>query len=671
MAGRLTLNDFAPEAGSLAQKEYDLSNLLNTVGQQALLNKSGETYKNPTFGVDQVVNVWVQQQAAFRQHMIQDIQQISQSVEEVRSPVNHIISEIFRRGVSWQPLFAVKCTSCDTQYKNKIPACINQDCAYKDSGETLVEPDDTQYKKLKAFTKNCNVFDQSLEDVLREFWWDVNTIDDGFIYFAKEYKDYGDKIRSKVISVERLNPALIEYDLDKSTGVPKGLHYVCYIHRDGPASDLPQSCDSCGKAMVPAMFTYRYRGKEVYLLDSEVLHVSKFMPTRTYGWSPVLTLFDKVLTIIGMDKTLYRYFFERKMPASMILISTDDPDSLRAERERVEQEIRQNPEYIPMIAVSNESQRGKVDMIRLFHNLQEMDYLPVRQEIRERIAAMWGVTPAWQGAPEGFGGLSTQTQQLVVMSRVVEGDQRIFHEKVFPVMLDMFGITDWKLELLTPEEKAEATQLQFVQQKVMIASQLLQDGYDVKLKSMDSGIMHLDFEISGEGLGPKEQMEMQQEAMGGQEGMGGMEGMDMGMEGMPSGMGDPEEGMTEPPIPQGQPGLGGAARDQTGQRDSGVPTMQANIQNAFTKNYSTSKTMVKQVIDNGHIPDIQDVTSDMGKMWFKSGGDSYVASFNKTGDLMGIETAHFPKPPEDRAINRQKNAIYNPDKLDMDGMDDL
>ena len=90
------------------------------------------------------------------------------------------------------------------------------------------------------------------------------------------------------------------------------------------------------------MFTYRYRGKEVYLLDSEVLHVSKFMPTRTYGWSPVLTLFDKVLTIIGMDKTLYRYFFERKMPASMILISTDDPDSLRAERERVEQEIRQD-----------------------------------------------------------------------------------------------------------------------------------------------------------------------------------------------------------------------------------------------------------------------------------------------------------------------------------------
>ena len=671
MVGRLTLNDFAPEASSLASKEYELSSLLNTVGQQSLINKSGETYRNPTFGVDQVVNVWVQQQAAFRQHMIQDIQQISQSVEEVRSPVNHIISEVFRRGVSWLPAFAVKCSSCGTEYKNTPEVCTNSGCAFKGSDETLVEPDPDQYKKLKAFITDCNVFDQSLEDVLREFWWDVNTLDDGFIYFAKEYKDYGEKVRSKVISVERLNPALIEYDLDKSTGVPKAIHFVCYIHRDGSASENPDSCDSCGKALVPAMFTYRYRGKEVYLLDSEVLHVSKFMPTRTYGWSPVLTLFDKVLTIIGMDKTLYRYFFERKMPASMILISTDDPDSLRAERERVEQEIRQNPEYIPMIAVSNESQRGKVDMIRLFHNLQEMDYLPVRQEIRDRIAAMWGVTPAWQGAPEGFGGLSTQTQQLVVMSRVVEGDQRIFHEKVFPIILDMFGITDWTIELRTPEEKAEATQLQFVQQKVMVASQLLQDGYDVKLKSVKSGLMNLDFEISGEGLGPKEQMEMQQEQQQQMMGAEAGEGMGMSMEGMPDGMGDAQQGMTEPPVPQGQPGLGGASRSQTGQQDSGVPTMQPNIQNAFDTNYGSSKTMLKQIIDRGHIPEIKDVTTDMGKMWFKSSGDEYVATFNKGGDLMGIETAHFPKPPEDRAANKHINAIYQPDKLDVDGIDDL
>ena len=141
-----------------------------------------------------------------------------------------------------------------------------------------------------------------------------------------------------------------------------------------------------------------------------------------------------------MDKNLYRYFFERKMPSSMLMVHTDDPESLRRERANLVANVKADPNFIPMVAVSSRNQRGRVDMVRLFHTLQEMDYLPVRQEIRERVAAMWGVTPAWQGAPEAFGGLSTQTQQLVVMSRVVEGDQRIFDEKVFPHILRAFNV---------------------------------------------------------------------------------------------------------------------------------------------------------------------------------------------------------------------------------------
>ena len=139
-----------------------------------------------------------------------------------------------------------------------------------------------------------------------------------------------------------------------------------------------------------------------------------------------------------MDKNLYRYFFERKMPASMLMVTTDDAESLRKEREHITAQTRLDPNYIPMVAVSSRNQRGRVDLVRLFHTLQEMDYLAVKVEIRERVGAVWGVTPAWQGAPEAFGGLSTQTQQLVVMSRVVESDQRLFHEKVFPKILSFW-----------------------------------------------------------------------------------------------------------------------------------------------------------------------------------------------------------------------------------------
>ena len=132
-------------------------------------------------------------------------------------------------------------------------------------------------------------------------------------------------------------------------------------------------------------FKYFFLFKHMYLFDDEIIHISKFSPSETYGWSPILTIFEKALTLVGMDKNIYRYFFERKMPASMVMVTTDDPESLRREREHIAAQTRLDPNYIPMVAVSARNQRGRVDLVRLFHTLQEMDYLPVREEIRERL----------------------------------------------------------------------------------------------------------------------------------------------------------------------------------------------------------------------------------------------------------------------------------------------
>ena len=289
-------------------------------------------------------------------------------------------------------------------------------------------------------------------------------------------------MRSKVKEIRRLNPALVEFDLDQA-GLPKNAHFICPLHRE-EVNEAPGACEepTCERELQPVMYKYYHRNQHVYLLEHEVIHVSKFSPSETYGWSPILTVFEKGLTLIGMDKNLYRYFFERKMPASMVMVTTDDPESLRREREHIAAQTKIDPNFIPMVAVSARSQRGRVDLVRLFHTLQEMDYLPVREEIRERIAAMWGVTPAWQGAPEAFGGLSTQTQQLVVMSRVVESDQRLIQQKIIPHILEAFGIEDWDLKLPNPEEKAEATKISFLQQRAQVMQTMAALGFMFTLK---------------------------------------------------------------------------------------------------------------------------------------------------------------------------------------------
>ena len=474
----MKISDYLPEVPVFAQQ---MASLNSQIDMLQLMKASGDTGQAPTIGLDHVVNTWVRHQMAYRQQLVMDLQTICMSVEEIRGPLNHITSEVFRRGFDWKP---------------------KED-----------EADKGQLDLFKAFMKDCNVFDQSLEEVLRQFHFDVNSIDDGFLYLAKEYKagDNGE-LRSKVKEIRRLNPALVEFDLDQQ-GLPKNFHFLCPIHRD----EIQESSSTCSQAgckqtTLPVMYKYYHRNKHIYFFDSEVIHMSKFSPSETYGWSPILTVFEKALTLIGMDKNLYRYFFERKMPAAMMMVFTDDPESLRRERSNLAAQTRLDPNFIPMVAVSAKNNRGRVDMVRLFHTLQEMDYLPVREEIRERVAAMWGVTPAWQGAPEAFGGLSTQTQQLVVMSRVVEGDQRLFHEKVFPELLEAFGITDWELSLAVPEEKAEATRISFAQQRVAIANQLNQMGFTVKLQ--EGGVLMEDalFTIDGEAVSTA-QLQGEQQAM--------------------------------------------------------------------------------------------------------------------------------------------------------------
>jgi len=642
----MRLSEYLPEVPKLAQT---MINMNEQIGFLELMKSSGETGRAPTIGLDHVVNTWVRHQMAYRQQLVMDLQMLAYSIEEVRSPLQHITGEVFRRGIEWVP--------------------------------KVEHPDHKQQERLVKFMDDCNIFDQSLEEVLRQFHFDLNSIDDAFLYLVKEYKKTEDgKLRSKVNEIRRLNPALIEFDLD-AAGLPKNAHFLCPIHREEVKED-PNDCPQtdCDLKLQPVMYKYYHRNQHIFLLDGEVLHLSKFSPSETYGWSPILTIFEKALTLIGMDKNLYRYFFERKMPASMMMVFTDDPESLRRERQNIAAQTRLDPNYIPMVAVSSRNNRGRVDMVRLFHTLNEMDYLPVRNEIRERIAAMWGVTPAWQGAPEAFGGLSTQTQQLVVMSRVVEGDQRLFHEKIFPQILEAFGITDWTLKLPNPEEKAEATRISFSQQKAQIAQQFIGLGFDIRLKDDGVPVEDAEFmiygkpvnmvEMQGEQLAmgleqQQQQMDMMQQQMqGGEQGQPGQPGQQApvappgvnqapGNTGAAPGGGEGEGATPIPPMPMQRMDL---LKDAEKPKDFVYNSLSGNRKPHDDEYYDNRmsdddplkpikldnpKNWVQGLMSKGFpTPIIKEVSKDGKKMWFSQDGTDYIANLTPLG-VNFIEKATF------------------------------
>ena len=614
----MKLSEYMPQVPQMQQQMADLNKQISLLD---VMKATGDTGSAPTVGLDQIVNTWVRHQMAYRQQLVQDLQTVVMSVEEIRGPLSHITGEVFRRGIEIIP--------------------------------TVENADKEQTTKLKNWLDDCNVFDQSLEEVLRQFHMDLNSLDDAFLYMAKEYKDEGNgKVTSRLQEIRRLNPALVEFDLDQA-GLPKNAHWICPIERTDVAEGPGKS--EKGLERIPAMYKYYHRNQHMYFTDDEIIHLSKFSPSETYGWSPILTIFEKALTLIGMDKNLYRFFYERKMPASMIMVTTDDPESLRREREHIAAQTRLDPNYVPMVAVSARNQRGRVDMVRLFHTLQEMDYLPVREEIRERVAAMWGVTPAWQGAPDAFGGMSSQTQQLVVMSRVVEGDQRLIREKVFPRILKAFGITDYELQLPQPEEKAENTRISFAQQKIAIANQFSQLGFDVKLKEQDVPFWEADFIVSGEPV-PTAQMQAEQTALGIQQTRNAMEQeeqqMQMAQEQAAAGPeGPPEEGAEpiqamqkayKPPSQRKFKGrTGGVTPDWSDKHPDEERDIDAYTEAREKNELTLSKTWIESLSEKGFTsPLIKEVSSDMSQMWFEQNNVDYIAQL--AGDsVTTVEKAIF------------------------------
>ena len=435
----------------------------------------------------------------------------------------------------------------------KIPLIQGEDggrqLGGKPASPPLIEPDPKEKELFESFLTEANYFGQSLETVLRECEDDVNVVDDAFIYMRPEYtisdRDYqrhqaGEDVTPKktVKHILRLDPVLVEFDLDYR-GIPGMRHHLCVFHRDNllevPADEgwdlkWQGKCPECQLKTYPVYYKYNEQylqggygsaqSKVLYLLRDEVIHWNYYTPTELYGYPPILSIYEKALTLIGMDRYLYDYFYERRVPQGIIATTTDDPEGLNRTKAEVEAKMQQDPHYIPWIAVSNKTQQGRTEFVRFAYSLDELNYLPIRDEIRERISGLFGVSNIWMAdTSSGGGGLSNESMQLKVMERVTEGKQRGYHEEVFPSLVANFGITDWRLKLRTPEERGELADIQLKTASAQLAMIQVQIGLGMRFDAEKDS-----YEPYGE-VKPASEQQDQQQMLGGGAGGGGGGGM--------------------------------------------------------------------------------------------------------------------------------------------------
>tara|TARA_R100000152_G_C6781855_1_gene217364 strand:- start:2849 stop:4858 length:2010 start_codon:yes stop_codon:yes gene_type:complete len=398
----------------------------------------------------------------------------------LRTTINTLCQEIFRRGFYWQKKFQMKCQSCQEEYKHEVKEC--DVCG----GTEMDTPNPDQILYPKWFVKQRNSMDQSFMDVLRELEWDLDIVDDAFMVLIKDYylePDNNDISLYRVKEILRGDPTFIRIVSDKR-GVRGGRYLVCPVHRDKtyPFGGDYKNCEVCNKALQDVHFINTAgSGKTQYYIEGEIIHFSKFNPSKLYGRSPVATLWRQAMTLSAMDNFMYLSYQKRRMPRGVLAITTDNIQSTASFWKGAEEKMERDPHYIPKVGIESATGRGRVEFVRFMDTLDEMQYGAVRDELRMRIAAFYGVSNVFMMDSGKGGGLNNEGMQILVTNRAVESGQKLWGRDVFPRLFSAMGVEDWEMTLYPNEEEDDVTRLRRDEMEVNIAQRMQQLGFQPQL----------------------------------------------------------------------------------------------------------------------------------------------------------------------------------------------
>lgn len=507
----------------------------------------------------------------------------------LRTVLSKLSQEVFRRGYYWEKSFEKKCVDCGEEYHHSVDFCKLCD------GEVR-GPDAQEIIYPKWLLNQENSMEQSFMNVLQEIEYDLNIVDDAFLILIKEYyvnPDSGEIEFYRVKDIMRGDPIFMRIVADKR-GVRGGRYKVCPLHRSEVSyPGQEDKCQVCGSEMEDAHYVNMAgSGKTQYYIKGEVIHISKYNPSKLYGKSPVNTMWRQAMTLTAMDNYMYTAYQKRRIPKGIISVTTDNLESMKSFWKSVDEKMERDPHYVPKVGIESSSGRGGVNWVKFMDTLEEMQYIAVRDEIRNRIAAYYGVSAIFMIDNGKSGGLNNEGMQILVTNRAVEFGQKVYTEVLFPRMLKEMNVYDWKLTLYPNEEEDEITRLRRDEMEANLAQRMMMLGYQPEL--LEEGKRDIRFVYR-----KQEGAEMQPQPAGGAPPMTGMPPQG----GMPQGM--PPQGV--PPqvmqrvMPGSQPGgegvglrtprgpasperrasAGSGSPVSSVQQRGGDPTLAQNVSNAL------------------------------------------------------------------------------------------
>ena len=193
------------------------------------------------------------------------------------------------------------------------------------------------------------------------------------------------------------------------------------------------------------------------------------------------------------------------MPRGVMVIKSSNMETVERTARNIQEHLERDPNYIPTIGVETESGRGGLEYVRMMDTLEELQYIPIKDDIRQRISAYYGVSNVFMNDVSG-GGLNNEGMQIVVSNRAISYGQSVYNRVIFPMLMDAFDITEWTLTLTPHEEEDEIMTLRRDEMAIRNMMQMKQSGYEAKLRDqIDDKHLNFDYrEPSEEEIAEKE-----------------------------------------------------------------------------------------------------------------------------------------------------------------------
>jgi len=402
---------------------------------------------------------------------------VAQQSVIVRTCTNQLKNEIFRRGYKWEEEFIAKCKDCGKKHQSPVASCA--DC----NSQNLQKPDPNQLKYADKFLNGyINESDQMFIDIMKELEDDLNIMDDAYIILVKEYYiDTDGEIKMhKIREMYRGDPVTMAIYADERG--TKGIEgFTCIRHREFISTDQTEICEECNSPLYPVYFVNRAHGEEQYYIKGEVLHFSKYNPSRLYGLAPIITLWNHITTLIAMENYVNSSYAKQRMPRGLLAVQTRNIDSMKNFWRGVKEKMEQDPHFIPVMGIEAENGKGSIEWIKFLDSLKEMDYIAVKDDLRARISGFYGVSNIFMADNSASGGLNNEGMQILVTNRAVEVAQTIWNNYVLPFVTKEFGVTDWKLKLPPSEEEDELARKRLRELDVSIAAAIKNLGFEVEM----------------------------------------------------------------------------------------------------------------------------------------------------------------------------------------------